>query len=171
MVDPYRREVWRAEARARRAESRGGVSDRRSGVFKHSWHSVWLLWHLNSVWCLKHLSTPRMDKCKWQNDREGLHFYKNITRSEKYPNIDCTETGKGAASQLWGTGSVIRGSGSQIRGAGSEIRRDPPPQLNPCLKLYRQALFRRKLKPFLFTSADSWKLHSNYIMRPHAVYL
>ena len=75
---------------------------------------------------MKHLSTPRMDKCKWQNDREGLHFYKNITRSEKYPNINCTETGKGAASQLWGTGSVIRGSGSQIRGAGSEIRRDPP---------------------------------------------
>ena len=128
MVDPYRREAWRAEARARRAESRGGVSDRWSGVFKHSWHSVWLLWHLNSVWCLKHLSTPRMDKCKWQNGREGLglHFYKNITRSEKYPNINCTETGKGAASQLWGTGSVIRGSGSQIRGAGSEIRRDPP---------------------------------------------
>ena len=36
-------------ARARRAESRCGVPDRRQTVFEHSRHSVWLLWHLNSV--------------------------------------------------------------------------------------------------------------------------
>jgi len=37
------------EARARRAECRGGVPDRRPGVFEHSRHSVWLSLHLNSV--------------------------------------------------------------------------------------------------------------------------
>ena len=89
MVDPYRCEAWRAEDRAQRAESRGGVPDRRPGVFEHSRHSVWLLWHLNSVWCLQHLSTPSMDK--WQNDREGLHFLQNIMHSEKYSNINCAE--------------------------------------------------------------------------------
>jgi len=38
-------------------------------VFGHSRHSVCLLWHLNSVSCLQRLSTPSMDKRKWQNDR------------------------------------------------------------------------------------------------------
>ena len=51
MVDPCRREAWRAEARAWRAESRGGVPDRRPGVVEHSRHSDWFLWHL-SVRCL-----------------------------------------------------------------------------------------------------------------------
>ena len=103
-MDPYRREAWRVEARARRAESRGGVSDRRSGVFEHSRHSVWLLWHLNSVWRLQHLSTPSKDKCKWQNDRERQHFiYKTscvekntqiklcrvVEPSKKVPDVNC----------------------------------------------------------------------------------
>jgi len=57
---------------------------------------VWLLWHLNSVWCLD--SSQQSDGSQQ----------------------------KGAGSQLWGTWSLIRGSGSQIRGAGSEIRHDPP---------------------------------------------
>ena len=35
VVDPYKREAWRAEARARMAESRGGVPDRRPGAFEH----------------------------------------------------------------------------------------------------------------------------------------
>jgi len=115
-------------------EHRGGVPDRRPGVFEHSRHSVWLLWHLNSVLRLRHLSTPSVDKCKWQNDREGLHFFaKYYAYTEKYSNINCAECWsqqKGAGSQLFGAGSVIRGSGSQIRGAGSAIRRDPP-QFNP----------------------------------------
>jgi len=105
VVDPYRREALRAEARARRAESRGGVPNRRPGVFEHSRHSVWLLWHLNSVWCL--------DSAQQSGGSQQ----------------------KGAGSQLWGTGSVIRGSGSRIRGAGSEIRRDPPASLTTALSV------------------------------------
>jgi len=128
-MDPYRREAWRVEARARRAESRDGVSDRRPRVFEHSRHSVWLLWHLNSVWRLQHLSTPSKDKCKWQNDRERQHFiYKNIMRGEKYSNKTVQSGGaqqKGAGCQLWRTGSVTRGSRSQTWGVGSEIRWDP----------------------------------------------
>jgi len=73
LVGPHMRAAWRA--RARRAESRGGVPDRRPGVFEHSRHSVWLLWDLNSVCRLQHLSTPSTDKCKWQNDCEGLHSF------------------------------------------------------------------------------------------------
>jgi len=57
---------------------------------------VWLLRHLNSVWCLD--SSQQSDGSQQ----------------------------KSAGSQLWGTWSLIRGSGSQIRGAGSEIRHDPP---------------------------------------------
>ena len=49
MVDPYMREALMAEARAQRAESRGGILDRRTGVFEHSRHSVLLLCHLNGV--------------------------------------------------------------------------------------------------------------------------
>jgi len=79
--------------------------------------------------------TSSMDKGKWQNDREGLHFLLNIMPTEKCSNINCSSvldpSRKVAGSQLWGTWSVIGGSGSQIRGAGSEIRRDPP-QFNPC---------------------------------------
>ena len=41
--------LGRAEARARSAESRSGVPDRRPEVFEHSMHSVWLSRHLNSV--------------------------------------------------------------------------------------------------------------------------
>ena len=51
VVDSYRLEAWRAETRARRAKSRGGIPDHRTGVFEHSRHSVWLLWHSNSIWC------------------------------------------------------------------------------------------------------------------------
>ena len=65
-------EVERAEAWAWRAESRCGVPDRRPGVFEHWRHLVWLLCHLNNVWRLQHQS---MDKCKWQNDCEGLHSF------------------------------------------------------------------------------------------------
>jgi len=115
-----------------------GVPDRRPGVFEHSRHSVWLLWHLNSVWCLQHLSTPSMDKFKWQNDLEGLHFLQNIMCRERYSNINRTvQSGgsqqKGAGSQLWGTGSgsVIRGSWPQTRGARSQIQWNPPPNLTP----------------------------------------
>ena len=53
----------------------------------------------------------------------------NIMHRERYSNVNCAETGKGAkgaGSQLCGAGSVIRGSASQIRGARSEIGRDPP---------------------------------------------
>jgi len=104
VVDLYRREAWRAEARVRRTESRDGVLDCRSGVFEYSRHSVWLLRHLNSVRCLERLSTPSMDKCKWQNDREGLHFfikhhaYRKILKyilcrvmepSKKMPDLNC----------------------------------------------------------------------------------
>ena len=39
VVNPYKHEAWRAEARARMAESRGEVPDRRPGVFAHSRHS------------------------------------------------------------------------------------------------------------------------------------
>ena len=60
-------------------------------VFEHSRHSMWLLSHSNSVWCLQHLSTPSTDKCKWQNDREGLHFYKTARIQKKYSNINCAE--------------------------------------------------------------------------------
>ena len=60
------------------------------------------------LWRLQHPSAPSMDKCKWQDDCEGLHFLQNIMH----------------------TWSVIIGSGSQIRGAGSEIRWDPS-QFNP----------------------------------------
>ena len=88
-MDPYRHEAWRAEAPARR------IPDCRPGIFEHWKHSVWLLWHLNSVWCL--------DSTQQSGGSQQ----------------------KGAGSQLWGTGSVIRGSGSQTRGAGSEIRWDP----------------------------------------------
>jgi len=90
-MDPYRRETWRAEARVRIAESRGWVPDRRPGVFEHSKHSVWLLWHLNSVWCLQHLSTPSIENANDKNDREGLHFLQNITHREKHSNINCAE--------------------------------------------------------------------------------
>ena len=41
-MDPYRREAWRAEARARRAESRDGVPNCQPGVLEQSRHSVWL---------------------------------------------------------------------------------------------------------------------------------
>jgi len=133
VVDPYRREAWKAEARTRRIESRGGVPDRRPGIFEHLRHSTWLLWYLISVWRLQHLFTPNVDECKWQNDREGLHFYKTscIQKNTQINCAECWTQQKGAGSQLWGAGSVIRGSGSQIRGAGSEIRRDPPSNLTP----------------------------------------
>ena len=100
MVDPYRREAWRAEVRAWRAESRGRIHDCRPGIFEHSRHSVYLLWHLNSVWCLD--STQQSGGSQQENAR---------------------------SQYLWCTGYVIRGSRSQIRGAGSEIRQDPSPNL------------------------------------------
>jgi len=40
-------------------------------------------WDLSSVWRLQHLSTPSMDKYKWQNDREWLHFTKKIIRIDR----------------------------------------------------------------------------------------
>jgi len=134
LVGPHMRAAWRAEARARRAESRGGVPDRRPGVFEHSRHSVWLLWDLNSVWRLQHLSTPSTDKCKWQNDREGLHSFakhhaqRKILKYKLCRVVDPSgKVGPPTGSQLWGTciWSVIRVSGSQTRVAGSEIRWDP----------------------------------------------
>jgi len=104
VVDPYRREAWRAEARVRRTESRDGVLDCRSGVFEYSRHSVWLLRHLNSVRCLERLSTPSMDKCKWQNDREGLHFFYKTSCIQKNTQIYTVQSygaqQKDAASQL-----------------------------------------------------------------------
>ena len=53
-----------------------------------------VLWHLNNVLRLQHLSTPSVDKCKRQNDREGLHFLQNITvqsvdPSKKVPDLSC----------------------------------------------------------------------------------
>ena len=131
MVDPCRREAWRVEARTRRAESRGGVSDRRPRVFEHSRHSVWLLWHLNSVWDL-----ATSIYTKQANDKMTVKdyiFLQNIVHREKYSNINCAEwwiPAKSARSQMWGTGSVIKGSGSQTTGAGSEIRWDLP-RFNP----------------------------------------
>jgi len=74
-----------------RGESKDGILHRRPGVFQHSRHSVWLLWHLNSVWHLQHLSAPSVDKYKWQNDREGLNFLTNINHREKYSNTNCEE--------------------------------------------------------------------------------
>ena len=131
-MHPYRREAWRAEVRARWAESRGGVPDRRPGVFEHSRHSVWLLWHLIK-WIV--FDAGNIGKCKWQNDREGLHFLYKTSCLEKNTQIQTVQSGgsqqEGAGSQVWGTRSVIRGSGSQTRGAGSEIRWDPPPNLTP----------------------------------------
>jgi len=105
-----------------------GFRGRRPGVFEHSRHSVWLFWHLNSVCRLQQLSTPSMDKCKWQISKTSC--------IEKNSQILTVQSGgsqqKGAGSKLYGgTGSVIRGSGSQTRGAGSEIRWDPPPNLTP----------------------------------------
>ena len=83
---------------------------------------------------MQHLPMPSTDKCKRQNDREGLHFVYKTSCTEKNTQIYTVQSGgsqkKGAGSLLWGTGSVIRGSGSQTRGVGSEIRRDPP-QFNP----------------------------------------
>jgi len=71
-------------------------------------------------------------KCKWQNDRERLHFLHNIIHRKILEQT--VQSGgskqKGARCQLWGTWSVIIGRGSQTRGAGSEIGWDPPPQFN-----------------------------------------
>jgi len=60
-------------------------------VFEHSRHSVWLLWPLNKVWRLQHLSTPSMDKCKWQNDPELQFFLQNVKHREKYSSIKCAD--------------------------------------------------------------------------------
>jgi len=84
-MDPCRREAWRAEARARRAESRCGVPDRRPGVFEHSRHTVWFLWHLSSVRCLD------------STQQSGV--------SQQ----------KGTGSVIRGSESQIRGAGSEIR--------------------------------------------------------
>ena len=74
------------ETEGPRAEMRFPTADH--VVFEHSRHSVWLLWHVSSVWCL--------DSTKQSGGSQQ----------------------KGVGSQLWGTGSVIRSSWSQIRGAG-----------------------------------------------------
>ena len=59
MVDPYRREAWRAEARARSAESRDEVADRRPGVFEHSWQTWnWVNGSVGNLGHLGHCSRP-----------------------------------------------------------------------------------------------------------------
>ena len=128
VVDPYRGEAWRAEARTRRVENRGGVPDRRPGVFEHS---VSFLRHLNSVWGLQHLSTLSMDKIQMAKWPWRTTFFYKTSCLEKNTQIQTVQSGasqqEGAGSQVWSTGSVIRGSGSQTRGVRSEIRWDPPP--------------------------------------------
>ena len=75
------------EARARRTESRGGVPDHRPGVFEHSRHSVWLLWHLNSVYaCSIYLHQA------WTNANDKMTvkdyiFYKTLCIRRKILNI------------------------------------------------------------------------------------
>ena len=91
VVDPYRCEDWRAEARARRVEKQRWDLDRRPGVFENSRRSVWRLWHLNSV-----------DACNiyphqaWTNanDKMTVKDYsvlQNIMHREKYSGINCAE--------------------------------------------------------------------------------
>ena len=55
-VDKLLSKTWLMPTGARLDGSRAetGVPDRRPGVFEHSTHSVWRLWHLNSVWRLQH---------------------------------------------------------------------------------------------------------------------
>ena len=109
MVDSYRRKAWRAEARARMAESRGGVptADHR------------LLWHLNRFdACNICLHQPSVGKCKWPWRTTFFtkhHAYRKILKyklckavdpSRKVPDLNC-----GVQDLLL----LIRGSGSQIR--------------------------------------------------------
>ena len=114
--------LWCLKGRSSSSKGQKQRWDSRQGVFEHSRHSVWLLWHLNSVWRLQHLSTPSVDKCKMT---EWPHiFYKTSHREKNTPTTNCAE---------WGTWSVISGSWLRTRGAGSEIRWDPPIQFNPCI--------------------------------------
>ena len=133
MVDPYRHKAWRAEARAQKAESRGGIPDRRPQVFEHSRHSFWLLRHLNSVWRLQHPSTiytkqGQMQMTKWPQRTTLFFFSKRAFR--KILKYKLCRHGRRCWISIVRYRSVIRGSASQIRGAGSEIWRDPPPQFN-----------------------------------------
>ena len=79
-----------------------GVTDRRPGVFEHSRHFVWLLWHLNSVWRLQHLSMHtkhgQMHTTKWP---WRTTFYKT----------SCIE--KTNQCKLCSGGSQEKGAGSQ----------------------------------------------------------
>ena len=76
--------LWCLKGRSSSSKGQKQRWDSRQGVFEHSRHSVWLLWHLSSVWRLQHLSTPSVDKCKMT---EWPHiFLQNITQREKYTN-------------------------------------------------------------------------------------
>jgi len=114
-------------ARLEGAESRGGVPDRRPGVFEHSRHSVWLLWHLNSVSC-----TQRWTNANDKMTARTTFFSQNITHREKYSKYSVVDPSKKVPDLNCEVQDLLL-EVVDLKQEVSDLRSGViPPQFNPC---------------------------------------
>ena len=171
-------EALRAKPRVTRAENRGGIPDPRPGVVEHSRQSVWLLWHLKSVWCLDSTQQKGAGCQLWGTRSVSTGSGSQIRgagseiRRDPPPNLipalvvlrPCwlfvrLRVGGSSLGELWPRqSSSVRQRAGRLRPLRSHVRRPDDPPRRTCRRL---AVRRRRLETTL--SSHEVSEHSHYI--------